>query len=50
LGENWQMLGHVNAIGGSLEILTADNLVLINGTIKAMGDRWLDAIERRLLA
>jgi phosphoribosylformylglycinamidine synthase subunit PurL len=50
LGGNWQMLGHVNAIGGSLEILTADNLVLINGTIKAMGDRWLDAIERRLLA
>jgi phosphoribosylformylglycinamidine synthase len=50
LGENWQPLGHVNAIGGSLDILTTDNLVLINGTIKTMSARWLDAIERRLLA
>jgi phosphoribosylformylglycinamidine synthase subunit PurL len=50
LGEHWQALGQVNAIGGSLEILTADNLVLINARIKTMGDRWHHAIERRLLA
>jgi phosphoribosylformylglycinamidine synthase subunit PurL len=50
LGENWQQIGQVNAIGGSLDILTTDNLVLINARIKTMGDRWLSAIERRLLA
>jgi phosphoribosylformylglycinamidine synthase subunit PurL len=50
LGENWQTLGQVNAIGGSLDILTTDNLVLINARIDAMGDRWFNAIERRLLA
>jgi phosphoribosylformylglycinamidine synthase len=49
LSENWQALGQVNAIGGRLEILTTDNLVLINVKIEAMGDRWFNAIERRLL-
>jgi phosphoribosylformylglycinamidine synthase subunit PurL len=50
LANNWQEIGQVNAIGGSLEILTADNLGLINARIEVMGDRWLNAIERRLSA
>jgi phosphoribosylformylglycinamidine synthase subunit PurL len=50
LNHHWQALGEVRAIGGSLEILTADNLGLINARIEEMGDRWLTAIERRLAA
>jgi phosphoribosylformylglycinamidine synthase subunit PurL len=50
LGSHWQSLGEVRAIGGSLEILTVDNLELINARIEEMGDRWLNAIERRLAA
>ncbi|MBW4513605.1 MAG: phosphoribosylformylglycinamidine synthase subunit PurL [Timaviella obliquedivisa GSE-PSE-MK23-08B] len=49
LAENWQALGEVSAIGGRLEILTTDNLSLINVKIEAMDDRWSKAIERRLL-
>jgi phosphoribosylformylglycinamidine synthase subunit PurL len=45
---HWQALGQVRAIGGSLEISTADNLVLIHVGVKEMGDRWHQAIERRL--
>jgi phosphoribosylformylglycinamidine synthase subunit PurL len=50
LVNNWQEIGQVNAIGGSLEISTADNLMLISARIEVMGDRWLNAIERRLSA
>jgi phosphoribosylformylglycinamidine synthase subunit PurL len=50
LDNYWQALGEVRAIGGSLEILTADNLGLINARIEEIGDRWLNAIERRLAA
>lgn len=48
INENWQALGEVNTIGGSLKILTTDNLALINVKIETMSDRWFNAIERRL--
>ncbi len=45
---NWQALGQVGPEKSELQIGTADNLLLINVTIEEMGDRWLNAIERRL--
>jgi phosphoribosylformylglycinamidine (FGAM) synthase-like enzyme len=47
LENDWQRVGSVSS-EAALRILTADNLSLINVRIKDMGDRWLNAIERRL--
>ncbi len=48
LGENWQKIGLVGTINGSLRVLTVDNLPLIDVTIENIRDRWYYAIERRL--
>jgi phosphoribosylformylglycinamidine synthase len=48
LANQWCKLGTVSPVGGSLRILTIDNLVLIDARVEEMSDRWLYAIERRL--
>jgi phosphoribosylformylglycinamidine synthase subunit PurL len=48
LRDDWQRLGQVGQAAESLRILTADNLPLINVRMAEMGDRWHNAIERRL--
>jgi phosphoribosylformylglycinamidine synthase len=48
LADYWQILGQVSAPQSSLQILTCDQHSLINVTMEAMGDRWLNAIERRI--
>ncbi len=48
LGTNWQSLGTVRSVGGSLQLLTADNLELINARMDEVCDRWDNAIERRM--
>jgi len=47
LAHNWQQIGQVG--GSSLNVM-ADGFHLINARIEEMGDRWLNAIERRLTA
>jgi phosphoribosylformylglycinamidine synthase subunit PurL len=46
LSATWKKLGQVG--GNNLSINTTDNLTLINASLEEMGDRWLNAIERRL--
>jgi phosphoribosylformylglycinamidine synthase len=50
LGDRWHRLGHVGSLDFPLCISTLDDLPLINVTITDMGDRWSNAIERRLAA
>ena len=45
---DWQEVGRVGGDSTCLEILTTDNLSLIEVTSKDMGDRYHNAIERRL--
>ncbi|MBD2070711.1 phosphoribosylformylglycinamidine synthase subunit PurL [Leptolyngbya sp. FACHB-671] len=45
LDQNWQQIGQVS--GTTLQVM-ADGSNLINARIEEMGDRWLNAIERRL--
>ncbi len=44
----WQKLGVVKGENASLRILLADNQPLIEVTMTDMGDRWHNAIARRL--
>jgi phosphoribosylformylglycinamidine synthase len=48
LGDNWQRLGQVQTTNSPLQVLTVDNLPLISARIEEMGDRWHNAIHRRL--
>ena len=48
LGDRCQILGQVASAADGLQMLTADNLVLIDARIEAMADCWQTAIERRL--
>ncbi|MBF2084795.1 phosphoribosylformylglycinamidine synthase subunit PurL [Thermoleptolyngbya sp. C42_A2020_037] len=50
LGDRWQTLGRVADATAPLQISTADGHCLINASMAEMGDRWLNAIERRLAA
>ncbi|GAB4473909.1 MAG: phosphoribosylformylglycinamidine synthase subunit PurL [Elainellaceae cyanobacterium] len=50
LGDRWQKLGQVADADASLHIATDDGRSLINASMAEMGDRWLNAIERRLAA
>ncbi|MBD2056361.1 phosphoribosylformylglycinamidine synthase subunit PurL [Oculatella sp. FACHB-28] len=45
LDQNWQQIGQVS--GTTLQVM-ADGSNLISARIEEMGDRWLNAIERRL--
>jgi phosphoribosylformylglycinamidine synthase subunit PurL len=47
LGENWQKLGHVGDLNGSLRVL-ANHTAIVDVSLAEMGDRWHGAIERRL--
>lgn len=44
----WQKIGAVSATDTGLQISTVDNQVLIQTGLEEMGDRFLNAIERRL--
>ena len=48
LGENWQKIGQVGNADAHLRVITADHHPLIDVSIKDVGDRFLNAIERRL--
>lgn len=48
LGDRWQRLGQVEDAAAPLQISTADGHCLISASMAEMGDRWLNAIERRL--
>jgi phosphoribosylformylglycinamidine synthase subunit PurL len=49
LGDHcWLKIGNVEQLSGSLNILTNDNLSLINVKIKEMAITWTQAIESRL--
>lgn len=48
LGDAWQKIGQVGNPDSSLQVLTADDLQVVNARIEEMGDRWSQAIERRL--
>lgn len=48
LANNWQKLGQVRDADTPLRVFTADNLCLINATIKLMSDRYYNAIPKRL--
>jgi phosphoribosylformylglycinamidine synthase len=48
LGDNWQRMGQVQTTDSPLQVLTVDNLLLISARIEEMGDRWHNAIHRRL--
>ncbi|MBD2461361.1 phosphoribosylformylglycinamidine synthase subunit PurL [Oscillatoria sp. FACHB-1407] len=50
LGDHWQRIGHVSESNTSLTLLTVDRLQVVDVSIEAMGDRWLNAIERRMTA
>jgi phosphoribosylformylglycinamidine synthase subunit PurL len=45
LGQNWQKLGQV---GDQTLRISADQLTLIDAGLAEMGDRWFNAIDRRL--
>jgi phosphoribosylformylglycinamidine synthase len=47
LPDHWQWLGTVVS-GDCLQILTADHQVLVDATLADLGDRWHNAIPRRL--
>jgi phosphoribosylformylglycinamidine synthase subunit PurL len=47
LGENWQKLGRVEQQNGSLRVV-AKNSPILEASLAEMGDRWHNAIERRL--
>ena len=48
LGDSWTKIGTVKPSGSSLNILTGDNLSLINVKIEQIEFVWSQAIERRL--
>jgi phosphoribosylformylglycinamidine synthase subunit PurL len=48
LADHWQRLGQVVHETAALRILAADRQPLVDVSMKAMGDRWFNAIERRL--
>jgi len=50
LGDRWQRLGQVEDAAAPLKMLTTDGHLLISASMAEMGDRWLNAIERRLAA
>lgn len=50
LGDRWKRLGQVEDAAAPLQISTADGHPLISASMAEMGDRWLNAIERRLAA
>jgi phosphoribosylformylglycinamidine synthase subunit PurL len=52
LGENWQRLGYVTdgdrPDGGSLQIIDADRVTLVDVSLEAIARSWGEALERRL--
>ncbi|MFS8117565.1 MAG: AIR synthase-related protein, partial [Microcoleus sp.] len=48
LAASWQKIGLVCSTEGSLRVFTTDNLPLIEVNIADMGDRYYNAIERRI--
>jgi len=48
LAASWQKIGLVDSTEGSLRVFTTDNLPLIEVNIADMGDRYYNAIERRI--
>lgn len=48
LANDWQKIGQVGDADTPLRVFTADNLCLINATIKLMSDRYYNAIPKRL--
>lgn len=48
LAASWQKIGKVGSTEGSLRVFTTDNLPLIQVTIADLGDRYYNAIERRI--
>ncbi|MDX2217372.1 MAG: phosphoribosylformylglycinamidine synthase subunit PurL [Oculatellaceae cyanobacterium bins.114] len=48
LGNHWQHLGQVSEFDTALKISTADRLSVIDVSMEAMSDRWVNAIERRM--
>jgi len=48
LAASWQKIGLVDSTEGSLRVFTTDNLPLIEVNIAEMGDRYYNAIERRI--
>jgi len=50
LADNWGKIGVVGEPDGLLEILTKDNLSLINVKIKLLAVAWSQAIENRLIS
>jgi phosphoribosylformylglycinamidine synthase subunit PurL len=48
LAHKWQKLGLVGSTEGSLRVFTTDNLPLIEVNISELGDRYYNAIERRI--
>ncbi|BAZ43581.1 phosphoribosylformylglycinamidine synthase II [Chondrocystis sp. NIES-4102] len=49
LSDYWVKIGQVEQFGGDLNILTNDNLSLINVKIKEISSTWSQAIENRLI-
>ncbi|HBB30454.1 MAG TPA: phosphoribosylformylglycinamidine synthase subunit PurL [Cyanobacteria bacterium UBA8803] len=45
---NWKNLGSVSEENSNLKVYTADNLPIADVTMKEMGDRFRNALERRL--
>jgi len=48
LAKHWQHLGHVGAVGESLQIQIPQETTIIDVGMEAMGDRWCHAIEDHL--
>ncbi|MEO0409932.1 MAG: AIR synthase-related protein, partial [Cyanobacteria bacterium P01_A01_bin.135] len=48
LGDDWSRLGQVGPEGAPLRILTSDGKALIEASLEDMGDRWRNAIPRRM--
>jgi phosphoribosylformylglycinamidine synthase len=48
LGENWQKIGQVGRSDSFLRVSTDEKQPLIEATIKEIGDRFFNSIERRL--
>jgi phosphoribosylformylglycinamidine synthase subunit PurL len=48
LPEAWQKIGQVGNADTSLRVVTTDNIPVIDASIADMGDRFYNAIERRL--
>ncbi len=50
LAAKWQKIGLVDSTEGALRVFTTDNLPLIDVNIADLGDRYYNAIERRIVS